>query len=359
MYCSSHLTLDYVWSFTKIYLRNDGSIYKREEIAIGSAYRAAVRADRAGCELIISASAATIRQLQVLREVLRNGSERQAARALRISQPAVSQNVKQLEAAIGLTLFKRETNRLVPTDAAWELLQSIDLAFAGFDQIGKSIAFLKSSDTRVVSIAAPAAFSLKLIPEAVRRIQELNRSYSIKLRTGSYQEIGDYILHGKADIGISRLPLDERIFEWRPVGSAVNVCLFPKAHRFAKKDVITPEDLLGEALIDIDPQFASHQMNVNAMRYMGIHPDIAVEYDAHGHDAGFVAAGVGVSITNEILAKEYTDFNVDCRRFEPGASYHYVVLWQKDRSLSAGLSIVVEQLTSAFLRAESFSLRSG
>nr|WP_281411211.1 MULTISPECIES: hypothetical protein [unclassified Rhizobium] len=60
---------------------------------------------------------------------------------------------------------------------------------------------------------------MKLIPEVVGRIRELKRSYSIKLRTGSYQEIGDYILHGKADIGISRLRLDERIFEWRPVGT--------------------------------------------------------------------------------------------------------------------------------------------
>ncbi|MBB3388219.1 DNA-binding transcriptional LysR family regulator [Rhizobium sp. BK275] len=92
-------------------------------------------------------------------------------------------------------------------------------------------------------------------------------------------------------------------------------------------------------------------MNVNATRYMGIHPDIAVEYDAHGHDAGFVAAGVGVSITNEILAKEYRHFNVDFRRLSP-ARLTTVVFWQKDRSLSARLSIVVEQLTSAFLGAE-------
>lgn len=302
--------------------------------------------------MIISASNATIRQLQILREVLRSGSERQAARALCISQPAVSQNVKQLEAAIGLILFKRETNRLVPTDAAWELLQSIELAFAGFDQIGKSIAFLKNNDTRVVSIAAPGVFSLKLIPEAVRRIRELNGSYSIKLRTGSYQEIGDHILHGRADIGISRLPLDDRIFEWRPVGSAVNVCLFPREHRFSKKEVITPEDLVGEALVDIDPQYAAHQMNVNAMRYMGVQPDIAVEYDAHGHDAGFVAAGVGVSITNEILAREYESFGLGCRRFEPGATYHYVAFWQKDRALTGGQKLVMEQLVSAFRGSE-------
>jgi DNA-binding transcriptional LysR family regulator len=112
--------------------------------------------------------------------------------------------------------------------------------------------------------------------------------------------------------------------------------------------VVTPEDLIGESLIDIEPQFASHQMNVNAMRHMGAEPDIAVEYDAHGHDAGFVAAGVGISIANDIVAREYGRFGLEFRRFEPGAVYHYVVFWQKDRQLSDGLSYALEQLVEAF-----------
>ena len=47
---------------------------------------------------------------------MRVGSERLAANALRITQPAVSQNLKQLEATVGFELFRRESNRLIPTD---------------------------------------------------------------------------------------------------------------------------------------------------------------------------------------------------------------------------------------------------
>jgi DNA-binding transcriptional LysR family regulator len=56
-----------------------------------------------------------IRQLEILREVMRTGSERSATKALQVSQPAISQNLRQLEAAIGLALFHRQNNRLVPT----------------------------------------------------------------------------------------------------------------------------------------------------------------------------------------------------------------------------------------------------
>jgi DNA-binding transcriptional LysR family regulator len=303
-------------------------------------------------DMDINTAGIKLRQLQILREVMRTGSERLAAKVLQVSQPAVSQNVKQLETAIGFTLFRREKNRLIPTEKAWELLRSIDAAFAGFDRIGKSIAFLKSNDSHVIGIAAPSVFSFGVIPRAAKKIREKNRSYAIQIKTGSYQAVGEHVFHGRADLGISRLPLDERIFEWKGVGAAVNVCLFPSGHRFSKKRLITPEDLVGEALIDIEPQYSAHQMNVNALRYMGAQPDIAVEYDAHGHDAGFVAAGIGVSITNEIIAREYSRFGLEARRFVPGAVYHYVVFWQKDRQLSDGLSFAREQLVEAFTNSE-------
>ncbi|MBW9064623.1 LysR family transcriptional regulator [Rhizobium herbae] len=295
----------------------------------------------------ITGSGVRVRQLQILREVMRAGSERLAAQVLRITQPAVSQNIKQLEETIGFALFRRENNRLIPTTKAWEFLRTIDAAFAGLDRIGPSIEFLRNNDTRLIGIAAPSAFSFVTLPRVVRRIREKSRSYAVQVKTGTYQQIADHVLNGRVDLGISRLPVDERILDWMPIGSATNVCLFPANHRFKTQQVVTAEDLVGEAIVDIDPQFASHQMSVNALRYMGTAPEIVVEYDANGHDIGYVMAGIGVSITNEIVAKEYANFGVEFRPFQPGAVYHYVVVWQKDRKMSDSLRFAVEQIAVA------------
>ncbi|ARQ13842.1 LysR family transcriptional regulator protein (plasmid) [Rhizobium etli] len=295
----------------------------------------------------VTGTAVKIRQLQILREVMRAGSERLAAQMLRITQPAVSQNIRQLEEAVGFALFRRENNRLVPTVKAWEFLRTIDAAFAGLDRIGPSIDFLRNNDTRMIGIAAPSAFSFATLPKVVKRIRERSRSYAVQVKTGTYQQIFEHVLSGRSDLGISRLPLDDRTLDWLPIGSATNVCLFPTNHRFAAQQLVTAEDLAGEAIIDIDPQFASHQMSVNALRYMGTAPDIAVEYDANGHDIGYVIAGIGVSITNEIIAREYADFGVAFRRFQPGAVYHYVVVWQKDRKLTDSLRFALEELVAA------------
>lgn len=289
-----------------------------------------------------------LRHLQVLREVLRAGSERLAAQILHITQPAVSQNIKQLEAAVGFPLFIRENNRLLATDQAWELLRTIDAAFSGLDRLGKAIEGIRSNERRTIVIAAPGEFSLRLLPQVVMNLRSDYPRQPVQIRSGTYRDIADHVHQGRADIAISRLPLDARLFDSVPVAQAVNVCLFPAGHRFRAHTVITPGDLIGEAIVDIDPQLAAHTMNVNALRFMGSEPDIAVEFDHHGHDAGFVAAGVGVSITNEVIAREYQLYGLLSRPLEPTATYHYVVFWQKGRQLARPLQASVDYLVAAF-----------
>ncbi|WP_412065983.1 LysR family transcriptional regulator [Rhizobium sp. SYY.PMSO] len=285
----------------------------------------------------------TLRQLQIFREVLRTGSERLAAKNLKITQPAISQQIRQLEGEVGLALFARENNRLAPTDLAWDLLKRVNGALQSVDRIEKSIAALRNEEEVSLSLAVPGVFCLSAIPRAIRAIRESN-ALSFQIKSGSYQQIAEHVLNGRADLGVSRLPLDERAFEWLPAATARNVCLFQAGHRFADKDIIKSEDIAGEALVDIEPQFAAHQMNINALRYSGVEPDLAVEYDANGHDVGFVAAGVGISIINSLIAREYKEFGLEFRPFEPGAIYHYVVFWQRGRQLTVGMRQTLDAL---------------
>lgn len=81
---------------------------------------------------------------------------------------------------------------------------------------------------------------------------------------------------------------------------------------------------------------------------MGVEPNIAVEFDATGHDAGFVAAGIGVSITNEVIAREYRRFGLITRPFEPSAVYHYVVFWRRGYKLNERQQFLADELARSF-----------
>ncbi|RWM24679.1 LysR family transcriptional regulator [Mesorhizobium sp.] len=288
-----------------------------------------------------------LRQLQIFREVLRAGSTRRAASALGISQPAVSQQVKQLETALGITLFERSTNRIVPSREAWELLRNVELALTSLGRLEASIFAMKNEERQQVAIAAPPVFGFVTLPKVVATLRTKTAS-TVRSISGNYEEVGEHILSGRADLGISRLPLDPRLFEWAPIGSARNVCIFHPKHRFSKLSCIEAHDLAGETIVDIDPEFASHQMNFNALRFAGVEPDILVEYDSNGYEVGFVSAGLGVSITNEIIAREYSAFELEARPVDPSALYHYVAIWQRGRTFSSTMQVSLDAIRSAF-----------
>ena len=288
-----------------------------------------------------------VRQLQVFREVLREGSTRRAAAALGISQPAISQHVKQLEATLGITLFERSTNRVLPLQQAWELLRNVELALNALERLQSTIFAMKNEGRQRIALATPAVFGFVTLPKVVAIIRSKTGS-NVRTISGTYDQIGEHILAGRADLGISRLPLDPCLFQWAPLGSARNVCVFHPSHRFSSQACIEARDLAGETIVDIDPRYASHQMNMNALRFEGIEPDILVEYDSSGHEAGFVSAGLGVSITNEILAREYAAFGLETRPVEPSALYHYVAIWQKGRVFSEALGVSLEAIRATF-----------
>ncbi|WP_245468233.1 LysR family transcriptional regulator [Mesorhizobium sp. M1D.F.Ca.ET.043.01.1.1] len=298
-------------------------------------------------EMELLHSGLKLRQLQVFREVLRAGSTRRAATALGISQPAISQQVKQLEATLGFSLFKRSANRILPLQEAWEFLRNVELTLTSLDRLEASVTAMKNEEKQRISIAAPAVFGFVTLPKVVATIHSKTGS-SVRSISGNYHQVGEHILSGRADLGIARLPLDPRLFEWVPIGSAHNVCIFHPKHRFSRLSCIEAHDLAGETIVDIDPEFASHQMNFNALRFAGVEPDILVEYDSNGYEVGFVSAGLGVSITNEIIAREYSAFELEARPVDPSALYHYVAIWQRGRAFSSTMEVSLDAIRSAF-----------
>ncbi|MBO9136665.1 LysR family transcriptional regulator (plasmid) [Rhizobium sp. B230/85] len=286
----------------------------------------------------------TLRQLQILREVVRTDSERAAAKALDISQPAVSQQIKQLERLLGVQLFVRDKGRLLPTAPTMVLFRDTDATFAQIERIAKTIASLKGIESDTISIAAPYVFSFRLLPEAIRELRVRQPVSAIQLKSGSYREVVDHVLGGRADIGLARLPLDEKVFDWCPAATATNVYIFHPSHRFSEKEIIRPEDLIGERFADLEPQMQSHQMNENAMRYVGAEPHLAIGVDIIGQEINFVAAGLGITSSNTFAARQISGFAVEFRPFEPSALYHYVVFWQKGRRLGPILQEAVNVL---------------
>src|SRR5260370_26824743 len=103
-----------------------------------------------------------LRQLEILRAVMRTRSPVGAARDLSMSQPAVSNAIKIAESALGFLLFERVNKRLIPTQEAQILLSEAERLFLMQDLISQTAADLRTGRKGRMRIVATPEVSEQL-----------------------------------------------------------------------------------------------------------------------------------------------------------------------------------------------------
>ncbi|RUU25135.1 LysR family transcriptional regulator [Mesorhizobium sp. M6A.T.Ce.TU.016.01.1.1] len=251
------------------------------------------------------------------------GSTRRAAQCLGVTQSAVSQQLKLFEDLVGEKLFVRDWRGLIPTTRAIEIYNKIDRYFETLVRIEKEITGSFGSARESLTIAAPHLSCLSFVPKVISILDRTEPDVEFYVRAQGYDQIAQNILTGEADVGISRLPLDDRFFEWRTIAVSKCVCMMSPKHPLAHKSEITADDIAGERYIILDREFASHHTG------MALEEPVKVRTDAVGFVGGYVAEGLGISIANEFIAAQCALFNLKVVPFHPSATYEYVVFWRR------------------------------
>jgi DNA-binding transcriptional LysR family regulator len=143
----------------------------------------------------------SLQQLRSFVEVYRQRSLSGAARALGLTQPAVSQHIAALEVAVGRPLFERHAKGVVPTVTAEELAAGLgdrlEMAEAALAQ-----ARARSSDlTGVVRIMGQADFMAELVMPSLLPL--LRSGMRLRLITGDREEIRAALVDGDCDLAVS------------------------------------------------------------------------------------------------------------------------------------------------------------
>src|SRR5580700_11523899 len=113
-----------------------------------------------------------LRQLVSFAEIAETGSFRQAAKTLRIAQPALSRQIKQLEAALGIYLFDRAPRRLHLTIEGRELAGRLPALFSQIDHLTETVRGASSGGTGQLRIGDSGALTTEVIAPALRRLRK-------------------------------------------------------------------------------------------------------------------------------------------------------------------------------------------
>ena len=150
----------------------------------------------------------TIRQLRALAAVHKDKSVTAAARQLHLTQPAVTLQLRNLQALAGLPLIQRTGDGMLLTDAGREVLALAERIDAAITDCATSLEMISGKTAGRISIGAVSTAKY-FVPFAISGFSRLHPNVEVSLSIGNRQEIGTALRGYDLDIAImGRPPVD-------------------------------------------------------------------------------------------------------------------------------------------------------
>lgn len=191
-----------------------------------------------------------IRQIEVFKAVMECGSVSEAARQLNVSQPSVSKHLSLLEDRLGISLFLRTGNRLLPNSEAIALHQQVDQLYSGLTKLNAFMSDLAQHRLGEVQIASMPLIAHRWLPEVVAPLLKRYPQVSASFPVRSSNWVGKWVAAGRADLGIA-MPGPEKGVVAEPLMHLPIVAVLAEDHPLAGRDRLTSGDLAGQSLITL------------------------------------------------------------------------------------------------------------
>ncbi|MGW1404805.1 LysR family transcriptional regulator [Streptomyces sp. NPDC002403] len=292
------------------------------------------------------------RHLRVLRAVAATGSFSAAARELGCTQPAVSQQMKALEASAGTTLLIRTGREMRLTQAGEALVRHASGILAGLtaaEEEVAAIAGLRAGRVRLVSFPSGSS---TLVPGALAALREAHPGTRVSLVEAEPPRSVEMLREGDCDIalafryGTSGTEWDDLVV--RPLLTDRLIGLVPEGHRLSHSAAVGIADLAGESWIAGCPR--CRRQLVEVCEESGFTPRIDFATDDYPAVVGLVGAGLGVAVLPELAIESVRPKGARTVTVEPAIEREIVALTLPDLAQVPAVAATLDRLSLAAAR---------
>jgi LysR family transcriptional activator of glutamate synthase operon len=239
-----------------------------------------------------------LRQLRYLIAVADEQHFTRAAAREHVAQPALSQQIRRLEAELGLTLVQRTTRRVAMTEAGELLVARARRAIAELEAATAELQSLAGVQAGRLSIGAlhtmgPVDLSL-LLATFHRRYPGVE----LTVREQSSEELAGMLRDDEIDLAF--LSVTERIqshgLTLHPLVREELVAILPPDHRLAGRRQVQLAELAQDAFISFREGARLRELLVTAAAAAGFAPRIAMESNESRRIRSLVSRGLGVAL---------------------------------------------------------------
>jgi LysR family transcriptional regulator, cys regulon transcriptional activator len=242
-------------------------------------------------------------QLRSIREAARRGYNlTEVANVLFTSQPGVSRQIRELEEELGVEIFERNGKRLVGlTEPGKGILQIIERLLREAENLRQAGQEYSGEESGTLTVATTHTQARYALPRVVPSFRSDYPKVRIALQQSSPEHIAEWVISGKADVGIATEGLSQfeelvsfPCYRWH------HVVVVPTGHPLANEESLTLQELAAYPLITYDSGFTGRGHIDQAFREAGLETDIVLTAMDSDVIRQYVSLGLGVGLVAEM-----------------------------------------------------------
>jgi DNA-binding transcriptional LysR family regulator len=270
------------------------------------------------------------RLLRYFTVVAVEGNLTRAAQRLFVSQPALTKQIQQLEAKLGVTLFTRSRGGMALTEPGRSLADRVPALLADWDAAVRQTRAAANQAARVLRVGYSASAANEATQQIVAAFTERHPDWRVDMQQASWSNPSAGLTDGDVDAAFVRLPFPGQDHLRAEVLLTESRCVaLPAAHRLAARaDPIPFQDLLDEPFVAAPPEtgwwrdywLATEERHGHSVR-------IGAEA-AHRDDwLSAIANGYGIGLAPESASRFYARPGIRYRAVIGVSPTHVAIAW--------------------------------
>lgn len=248
-------------------------------------------------------------QLEVLLYLVAEGSFSRAAKKMHLSQPSMTKHIANMEAALGMTVVRREKSGVVLTPEGKVIFNAARKIFKLRNDTWAKISSMHESEAGDIAIVASTIPATYILPHVLSRFRKAYPGINISVHSADSEEALEMILSGEQQIGIvGKRPARGKLTT-EALWQDRLVLAVPENHRWTAKQSVTLAEVMEEPFIireegsgtrDVLERYLKARAHTDLTKFK-----IEAEFGSSEAIKEAILAGLGVSIlSSRAMARE-------------------------------------------------------
>ena len=291
-------------------------------------------------------------QLEYFLTVARLQHVTRAAEELLITQPALSHSIGRLEEELGVPLFERSGRNVQLNRYGKVFAKRVEAAILEINKGRQEIEEMTNPDTGTIALAFLHTLGNEFIPALIGAFHKLYPSIRFELYQGSTPYIYQVMEKGGSDFCITSPEMEGSGLAWLTLTTQELYVVVPRGYKLSERKTVSLHEISEEPFIGFKADCGFRAISDRILKAAGVGPRVAFEAEDLSTAAGFVAAGLGIT-----LLPSAAGLRMDGLHWlsveDPDCSCTISLAWKEQRYLSPAARLFQQFCITRYQAAES------